>query len=71
MNNGTEKLLTAKQVAERLQVSVGWVQAHATGKYRPVLPSIKLGRSLRFSAKEVDAFISRCERRMAQGLPLQ
>jgi excisionase family DNA binding protein len=66
-----DKLLTARQVAERLQVSIGWVQAHATGKHRPVLPSLKLGRTLRFREDEVEAFLKRCQRQMEMGLPLQ
>jgi predicted DNA-binding transcriptional regulator AlpA len=50
-----EQLLTARQVAKRLQVSVGWVTAHASSKHKPVLPSFKLGKSVRFRSAEVDA----------------
>jgi predicted DNA-binding transcriptional regulator AlpA len=42
------KLLTVLEVARWLAVSPSWVRDHATGRRRPVLPSIKLGKSLRF-----------------------
>jgi hypothetical protein len=50
-----EELVTARQVAKRLQVSVGWVTAHASGKRKPVLPSFKLGKSVPFRSADVDA----------------
>jgi excisionase family DNA binding protein len=68
-NNGI--LLTAKQVAARLQVSRAWVLDHAAGRCRPVIPSLKLGKSVRFRSEDVDAFLERCRRRMELGLPLQ
>ena len=42
------KLLTVSEVARWLSVSPSWVRDHATGRRRPVLPCIKLGKSLRF-----------------------
>jgi excisionase family DNA binding protein len=68
---GNGNLLTAKQVAAKLQVSVPWVFAHAAGRSKPILPSLKLGKSVRFRGEDVDAFLERCRRRMALGLPLQ
>jgi excisionase family DNA binding protein len=45
------KLLTVTEVARWLAVSPSWVRDHATGRRRPTLPSVRLGKSLRF---EVD-----------------
>jgi predicted DNA-binding transcriptional regulator AlpA len=44
----TSRLLTVLEVARWLSVSPSWVRDHATGRPRPVLPCIKLGKSLRF-----------------------
>jgi excisionase family DNA binding protein len=57
-----EKLLTPKQVAEWLEVSRGWVLDHASGRRRPPLPSVKLGKVVRFRAEAVEQFISGCDR---------
>jgi excisionase family DNA binding protein len=70
MTNG-HQLLTARQVAERFNVSVAWVLDHAEGRHKPVLPSLKLGRSVRFRAEDLEQFLETCRRRMAAGLPLQ
>lgn len=58
----TARLLTPRQVAEWLRVSVAWVSSHARGKHRPVLPSVKMGKLVRFRADEVQAFIDECQR---------
>ena len=63
-------LLNARQVAERLNVSIGWVMAHAEGRYQPVLPSIKIGRAVRFKADQIEAFLDYCQRQMEAGRPL-
>jgi excisionase family DNA binding protein len=55
-----ERLLTVPQIAEWLCVSPGWVRDHASGRRRPVLPSLKLGKLLRFRAADVDAFVEEC-----------
>jgi excisionase family DNA binding protein len=57
-----ERLLTPKAVAEWLEVSAGWVLDHASGRRRPVLPSVKLGKSVRFRRDEVEKFIDQCSR---------
>jgi excisionase family DNA binding protein len=64
MNTTTppEKLLTVKEVANWLQISTGWVRAHANKERRPYLPSIKLGKSVRFQAPAVAAFLEECQR---------
>jgi excisionase family DNA binding protein len=47
------KLLTVREVAEWLCISETWVREHATGRRRPSLPSIRLGKSLRFDEAAV------------------
>lgn len=49
-----ERLLTAKDVCERLQVGRSWLYEHAhwTG-----FPVIRVGRSLRFRLSEVEAWL--------------
>ena len=55
-------LLTAREVADMLRVSVAWVHQHANGTRRPVIPSVKLGGAVRFRQEDVDAFIEACAR---------
>jgi excisionase family DNA binding protein len=50
----TEQLLTAKQVAELLQITEAWVHEQARDGE---LPSIQLGRYRRFEASDVRAWI--------------
>jgi hypothetical protein len=57
-----EKLLTAQEVAAWLCVSARWVLAHAAGLNRPVLPSVKLGKAVRFERRAVEEFIRACAR---------
>jgi len=64
------QLLKARQVAERLQVSIGWVLDHAGGRHKPVLPSVKMGKVVRFRTEDIDAFIEHCNRYMAAGKPI-
>jgi len=60
-----EKLLTPREVASWLDVSVDWVQDHATTK-EPQIPSLRIGKLLRFRRKDVEAFITdRVQRRPA------
>jgi excisionase family DNA binding protein len=58
-----ERLLSAKEVAEWLGVSARWVLAHAAGLNRPALPSVKLGKAVRFTRSDVEEFIRQCARR--------
>jgi excisionase family DNA binding protein len=53
-----ESLLTTQEVAEWLSVSPGWVRDHATRK-QPRLPSLKLGKLLRFRTEDVKEFIQK------------
>jgi len=57
-----EKLLTAQEVADWLGVSARWVLSHASGVNRPVLPSLKLGKAVRFDRTAVEEFIRQCAR---------
>ena len=57
-----ERLLTPKEVADLLSVSVPWVLDHAIGRRRPQLPSVKLGKAVRFRREEVEEFIADCAR---------
>ena len=60
-----EKLLTPREVASWLDVSVDWVQDHATAK-DPRIPSLRMGKLLRFRREDVEAFIAdRAQRRSA------
>jgi excisionase family DNA binding protein len=57
-NGGSEEgLLTASQVAKLLNVSEGWVRDHATRKH-PHLPTVKLGKLLRFRRQDLEQFIA-------------
>jgi predicted DNA-binding transcriptional regulator AlpA len=57
-----EPLLSAGLVANRLGMSKSWVFAHASGKRRPILKSIKIGKRVMFRPSDVDEFIRCCER---------
>lgn len=61
MNRTPERLLTPKEVAEILSVSPAWVLDHSSRR-RPHLPSVKLGKAVRFRAAEVEQFIQECSR---------
>lgn len=68
---GESGILTAREVAKLLKVSVGWVTTHASGKYHPVLPAYRLGGMWRFRQSEIEEFLKRAKRAMELGLPLQ
>ena len=57
-----EPLLTARQVAGLLSVSQHWVLQHALGRRRPVLPSVKLGKFVRFRASQLAQWLKEMER---------
>ena len=52
-----ERLLTAKQVAERLGVSERWVRDHATRR-SPRIRAVKLGPLLRFRWCDVQELVA-------------
>jgi excisionase family DNA binding protein len=59
-----EKLLTVEEVAKILNVSVAWVYDHADRK-RPQVPSVRLGKAVRFRPEDVEQFIREMTRRAA------
>jgi excisionase family DNA binding protein len=56
-----ERLLTPKEVADILAVSTVWVLDHSSRR-RPHLPSVKLGKAVRFRRADVEEFIRECAR---------
>jgi excisionase family DNA binding protein len=52
------KLLTAEEVAERLDVGVKWVWAQARAG---TIPHVRLGRYKRFRSEAIDAWIAQLE----------
>jgi predicted DNA-binding transcriptional regulator AlpA len=52
------RLLTVAEISNWLAVSQSWVRDHATGRRRPILPCIKLGKSLRFDQKRVAEWVA-------------
>jgi len=48
------RLLTAEEVAERLQVTVAWVHEMAR---REEMPSLKLGKFRRFSSEAIEDWL--------------
>jgi len=58
----SEPLLTVEEVAKLLGVSRAWVLAHANGSRRPELPSVKLGKLVRFTQQQVQKFVEECTR---------
>lgn len=60
-----EPLLTAEDVAKRLNVSTDWVWDHSSRK-RPLLPVIRMGDgTLRYRPSGIEAFIDERERMSA------
>jgi excisionase family DNA binding protein len=57
-----EKLLTAEEVAKIFGVSTAWVYDHADRK-RPTIPSVRLGKAVRFRPEDVERFIREMTRR--------
>jgi len=55
-------LLTVSEVAKMLKMSEGWLRDHASGRRRPVIVSVKLGKSVRFRANDVERFLEECTR---------
>ena len=55
--NGTGRLLTVRQVAELLQVSVSWVYGRARRRGKDRIPHFRLGKYLRFDERAVQEFL--------------
>jgi excisionase family DNA binding protein len=60
--NTGHPLLTVDQVAQLLGVSAAWVYQHSCGARRPSLPSVKLGRAVRFRPESLEHLIEELER---------
>jgi excisionase family DNA binding protein len=59
------EILTVEQVAEWLHVTPSWVRAHANGNRRPQIPSIKIGRHVRFRREDVERWLESVTSRSA------
>jgi excisionase family DNA binding protein len=59
-----EKLLTAEEVAQILNMSTAWVYDHADRK-QPKVPCVRLGKAVRFRPEDVQTFIEAMIRRVA------
>jgi hypothetical protein len=60
-----EPLLTAEDVARRLNVSTDWVWDHSSRR-KPLLPVIRMGDgTLRYRPSGIEAFVDEQERRSA------
>jgi excisionase family DNA binding protein len=56
------RLLSVEEVAALLGMSTAWVRQHANGLRRPTIPSVKLGKAVRFRRDRVLQFIEAMER---------
>ena len=52
-----DRLLIAEEVAERLSVPPSWVRQHTRAG---AIPHVRLGRWIRYSAADVDAWVDEC-----------
>jgi excisionase family DNA binding protein len=57
-----DRLLTVGEVAAMLGMSEAWVRQHSNGLRRPAIPSVKLGRCVRFRRESVLEFVRSMER---------
>jgi excisionase family DNA binding protein len=55
----SERLVDAQAVADRLGVPVSWVRESAR---RDAIPTVHLGRYVRFDLDDVDRWIAECKR---------
>lgn len=52
-----DELLTVRDTARLLKVSVTWVYEHARPESRDRLPFVKIGKYLRFDARDLRAYV--------------
>jgi predicted DNA-binding transcriptional regulator AlpA len=57
-----DRLMTVEDVARMLGMSAAWVRQHSSGLRRPLIPSVKLGKCVRFRRETVLQFIKSMER---------
>ena len=58
----SDRLMSVDEVARMLGMSACWVRQHANGMRRPEIPSVKLGKCVRFRRQRVMEFIEQQER---------
>jgi len=66
---GPDTLLTVQEVADLLRVPPSWVYEHTRPTCRDPLPTIKLGKYLRFIASDVLAYVESTRGRRANRKP--
>ena len=54
---GDDSLLTPQDAARFLKVSVSWVYEHVRPEAQDRLPVVKLGKYLRFDARDLRAYV--------------
>jgi predicted DNA-binding transcriptional regulator AlpA len=57
-----DRLMDVSEVARLLGMSEAWIRQHANGSRRPQIPSVKLGKCVRFRRAAVLNFIASMER---------
>ncbi len=57
-----DRLLSVDEVAALLGMSPAWVRQHSNGIRRPAIPSVKLGKCVRFRREAILDFIKAQER---------
>lgn len=60
-----EALMNVAEVAEFLNASEAFVRQHARGFRQPVIPSVKIGKSVRFRRRAILRFVKSMERERA------
>ena len=63
-----DSLLTPQDAARFLKVSVSWVYEHVRPEAQDRLPVVKLGKYLRFDARDLRAYID-AKREVCQRVP--
>jgi excisionase family DNA binding protein len=56
----SDRLLTARQVADLLAVPESWVREHSRGK-DAAMPHVRLGRHVRYDRADVLAWVESCK----------
>jgi Helix-turn-helix domain len=52
-----KRLLTPDEVSIMLGKTPAWVKAHANGNRKPILPSMKIGKSRMFRREAIEEFM--------------
>jgi len=65
---GDDSLLTPQDAARFLKVSVSWVSVQKRPEAQDRLPGVKLGKYLRFDARDLRAYID-AKREVCQRVP--